>query len=113
MSRPSETVESVPIGIQDVQSSETVESVPIGIQDVQSSETVESVPIGIQDVQSSETTESVPTGIQDVEFANPEEATLDEMERAVNNIIREFEQDDQIMKYLSEFEQNELDEVFW
>ena len=109
----SETVESVPIGIQDVQSSETVESVPIGIQDVQSSETVESVPIGIQDVQSSETTESVPTGIQDVEFANPEEATLDEMERAVNNIIREFEQDDQIMKYLSEFEQNELDEFFW
>ena len=70
------------------------------------SETDESVPTGIQDVQSSETDESVPTGIQDVEneieIPNPEEATLDEMERAVNNIIREFEQDDQIMKYLTE-----------
>ena len=86
--------------------SETDESVPTGIQDVQSSETDESVPTGIQDVQSSETDESVPTGIQDVEneieIPNPEEATLDEMERAVNNIIREFEQDDQIMKYLTE-----------
>ena len=50
---------------------------------------------------------------QDSEIMDPEEASIDEMERAINNIIREIEQDPEITKYLPLIEQNELDEPFW
>ena len=111
-----ETIANPPSEIQPVPSeNQNVQSVPSQNQNVQS------VPSENQNVQSSET-ESVPNPIQNVqiqpfenqvEIGNPEEASLDEMELAVNNIIREFEKDDEIMGYLNQIEHNEQDEPFW
>ena len=56
----------------------------------------------------------VPQPLVQVEIGDMGEANLDQMEAVINNIIREFEQDDQIMRFLPQIEQSELDDqVFW
>ena len=78
------------------------QSVPVGA-DVENTEE-SSIPVQVEvEIQSS----------QDSEILDPESASIDEMERAINNIIREIEKDTQITNYLPLIEQNELDEVFW
>ena len=108
--------QSVPVGA-DVENTEE-SSVPAGA-DVENTEE-SSVPAEADVENPNNEESSIPVqaeveiqSSQDSEILDPESASIDEMERAINNIIREIEKDTQITNYLPLIEQNELDEVFW
>ena len=91
-------------GIQDVQTPENNEAIS-GIQTTEINEAIGAT----QDVHTTENNETI-SGIQDYRSTD---LTLDQMELRVNNIINELEQDNEITKYLSEFQQSEEDAIFW
>ena len=50
----------------------------------------------------------------EIEIENLEGTSIEKMDRVVNNIIRDLRQDDEIMRYLNEIEQDQLqEEPFW
>ena len=111
---------SVPQPAVKVENGDGEASVPQPAVEVENGDGEASVPQPAVEVENGDGEASVPQPVVEVEIENGKaqmtdsgESTLDEMERIINGIIREFEQDDEIMKYLPQIEQNELDEVFW